>query len=75
MHSTAPSLDRDHARLRVAELRRRGAGGHRGIFESARADRDGACIHADETATTIARRYRHAVNVGHRLVGPAARGS
>ena len=68
----APGLDRDHARLRVAELRRRGAGGHRGVFESARADRDGARVHADETATPIARRYRHAVNVGHGLVGPAA---
>ena len=65
----------DDARLRVAELRRRGAGGHRGVFEAAlvpTVELGARRPMPDEHAAAVARRYWHAVDVGHRLVGPAA---
>ena len=65
-------LDRDDARLRVAELGRRRAGGHRRLFQRVGADADLGAQRAHVVAAPVAGVTRHAVDVGDRFVGAAA---
>ncbi len=62
---------RDHAGLGVAILGRGCAGRDRGLLDGIGADAD-LRPGRGQTEAAVAGRYRHAVNVGHRLIRPAA---
>ena len=72
-----PGGDVQDARLRVAELRAVGAGGHRGVFEAVDAhlqfgEQGAAAAPRPAVGAPEARAHRHAVDVGRRFVAAAA---